>query len=156
MTTYTVRYAHLEQASKLKVGDRLTKGSLIGKMGSTGKSTKAHLHLDVARTTRVDIYRLPDIEKNNPPAGNPRQAAYFIDKDLFNIKPIITTHYADPEYIEIFNKVHFGFDLVPSDWTKEDHYNIYWNRTMLGKVSAVGFDAAGYGNYVYVQFEVNE
>ena len=156
MATYTVRYAHLEQASKLRVGDRLTKGSWIGKMGSTGKSTKAHLHLDVARTDRTDIYRLPDIEKGNPQAGNPRQAAYFIDSDLFRIKPIITTHYADPEYIELFNKVHFGFDVVPSDWSKKDHHAIYWNRSMLGKVSALGFDPSGYGNYVYVQFEVNE
>ena len=42
----TTMYAH---ASKMlvKVGDTVTQGQVIAKVGSTGKSTGAHLHLNI-------------------------------------------------------------------------------------------------------------
>lgn len=45
----TTRYGHMSRV-QVKIGDRVTAGDQIGKMGSTGRSTGTHLHYEV----RVD------------------------------------------------------------------------------------------------------
>lgn len=47
---YTTRYAHLVYGTvKLKVGATVAQGALLGKVGSTGNSTGAHLHFELLR-----------------------------------------------------------------------------------------------------------
>lgn len=150
---YTVRFAHLKNKSKLKIGERVRFGDKIGTMGSSGQSTAAHLHLDCARGEQKELFHLFDYDQKIIPA--PKQLLYFIDNDLFKVQPVITTPYADHEYFKTRKKVHHGFDVVPWDRkATEDHFDIYWNRSKEGTVLLNGYDPAGYGNYIYIMFEV--
>lgn len=45
-TGYTCHYMHLSVRS-VKVGDTIKHGDIVGKVGSTGRSTGPHLHLGV-------------------------------------------------------------------------------------------------------------
>lgn len=48
---YKTMYAHL-QSFKVRVGDRVTRGQVIGTIGSTGKSTSPHLHYEVWKNNK--------------------------------------------------------------------------------------------------------
>lgn len=48
----TTRYAHLSRVS-VKVGSRVSRGQVVGKVGSTGRSTGPHLHYEVRRKGRT-------------------------------------------------------------------------------------------------------
>ncbi|SFI17650.1 MULTISPECIES: M23 family metallopeptidase [Microbacterium] len=52
----STRYAHMQYNSlKVKTGDRVSTGDVLGLVGSTGKATGAHLHFEVLLgTTRTD------------------------------------------------------------------------------------------------------
>ena len=44
-----ITYAHMLEPSSLKVGDKISIGDTIGKVGSTGNSTGSHLHLGLKK-----------------------------------------------------------------------------------------------------------
>ena len=46
---YVSRYGHLIAGNQVKAGDLVYTGQVMGKMGSTGKSTGTHLHFEVLR-----------------------------------------------------------------------------------------------------------
>ncbi len=57
---YISRYLHMKKGSlKVKKGDKVTKGTLLGTMGNTGNSTGAHLHFAVYNDKHVFIDPLP-------------------------------------------------------------------------------------------------
>ncbi len=58
---YTSRYGHMTSNIKVKVGDRVKKGQIIGYMGSSGDSSGTHLHYEVAYNNAtfdpLELYR---------------------------------------------------------------------------------------------------
>lgn len=63
---YTL-YAHLKYGSvKVKKGDKVTKGQVIGYMGATGRATGAHLHFEVRNNKDVRIDPTPYINAALP------------------------------------------------------------------------------------------
>ena len=156
MKTFTVRFAHLVEIPIPKIGDVIFRGDKVGRMGSSGQSSANHLHIDVVESLVDRIIRLEEIgyESDKIYQPNIRQLNYFIDDELFDIKPVITTYFYDPEYKVTRGKNHPGYDLVPEDRLKtSDHFNIYWNRSRTGVILDVGYDK-GYGNYILIGFEI--
>lgn len=151
MMIYTVRFAHLAKRPDFSMGDKVVRNVVIGEMGNTGQSTAPHLHLDVVFGRHPYRYSLLSIEADNPKAS-PRQAAYFIDKELFNTEIEITTGYADPFYLQEFKKLHLGFDVIPKNRRKEN-FLIHWNRSFAGDVILIVDNDPGYGNCLYIAYE---
>ena len=153
---YTVRYSHLKELPDFEAGGIIHRNMLIGKMGSSGESTKDHLHIDVIEGTIDKLIRLQKIgyepEKSYIP--NIRQLNYFIDKGLFKFEFVITTPFYDPEYKILRKKDHPGYDVVPKDRHRtKKHFDIFWNRSKKGTVLKVGYDEKGYGNYILIGYE---
>ena len=151
---YTVRYCHMAFPTNLRIGQKIKSGDTIGKMGSTGQSTAAHLHLDCVHGEIAEPWRLSDME-NQKVVPAFRQINYFIDSGLFLVEPVITSYYNDPNYKDSAgrNIVHLAYDLVPINRHQTmNNYDIYWNRTKTGRLIAKGYDE-GYGYYAHISYE---
>jgi hypothetical protein len=144
---YTVRYAHLDGTPGISTGDILRSGDKIARMGNTGKSTGAHLHIDCVEGAIPRVWRLSEMEEEKVKAC-PSQLNWFIDKDLFQTEIEVTTYFCDPFY----GKIHMAYDVIPKDRSYA-HFDIYWNRSVNGRIISYGSDA-GYGNFIHILFEV--
>lgn len=64
---YYTLYAHIKYGTvKVKEGDKVKKGNVIGYMGNTGYSTGAHVHFEVRDTKDVKIDPTPYIDSDLP------------------------------------------------------------------------------------------
>lgn len=64
---YYTLYAHMEYGSVcVNVGDKVTKGQVIGYMGATGRATGAHAHWEVRNAEDVRIDPTPYIDADLP------------------------------------------------------------------------------------------
>lgn len=147
---HIARYAHLAELSALKVGDRVTQGQRLARMGNTGKSTGAHVHFDLVQVAHDGVYRLADIPRMivDLPALM-TQYHYFLDEQFFQAPMRITTSFGDPWYTPFGGwTFHPGYDLVPVYGPGE----IFWNRSKPGEVVGLGFDT-GYGFYIQIKYE---
>lgn len=74
-------YAHLQSPSPLSVGDTVTKGQIIGQVGTTGFSTGPHLHFETAlENERINPRQFFDIFGGSTSAAAiPTQARVVID-----------------------------------------------------------------------------
>ena len=61
--TYHI-FAHLYKFSDIKVGDRVTKSTVLGYMGNSGNSTGKHLHWEISPngTFNTENYITPDVD----------------------------------------------------------------------------------------------
>ena len=151
---YTVRFAHLERPPNWKQGDVIKRGEIVGIMGTTGQSTAIHLHIDCVEGEQKQPYKLVDLSNGNK-VSSINELAFFIDKELFGVAPYVTTKYDCQDYFQAFGKWHKGYDVVPIDRKEtKEHYAIHWNRSKTGTVSLVVDDQKGYGNCIYITYEV--
>ena len=148
----TLRVAHLESKPAYKVGDKITRGMKIGRMGNTGKSTAAHAHMDVVDGVVRKHFYLSDMFVKMRP--NKRQLDYFIDNELFGVRPVITVEYDCPKYKKTQGVRHPAYDVVPFNRHQTtDNFDIFWNRSKEGTVELILDNDVGYGHCIYISFE---
>lgn len=79
-------YGHMREASPKNVGDLVTKGDIIGHIGTTGNSTGPHLHFEITKQNRVPI-------DSNGVIKAPTSGWYWPIT-----KKNVDTYYYDPSY----------------------------------------------------------
>lgn len=100
---YYTLYAHMVYKSvKVKTGDKVKKGTVLGAMGNTGHSFGGHLHFEVYRGNNLinpTIYLTEDLPTNNKPntlkysVGDKVNVngIYVSSESTTKLKPAITT-----------------------------------------------------------------
>ena len=81
-STYSTVYAHMSKFGRIKEGQRVKQGQIIGYVGSTGLSTGPHLHyeeIENGKKINSQTLKLPS-----------RKKLKGKDRELFEIKKIKT------------------------------------------------------------------
>ena len=101
-------YAHLKYGSvAVKVGDRVTKGQVLGYMGNTGYSFGAHLHFEVRNANNVQIdptaYVGADLPNNEPkPVDNTyKVGTTYTTQVILKVRSGAGKNYAQKSYKQL-------------------------------------------------------
>lgn len=83
---FTTLYAHMGSVSQLEKGTNVEAGTVIGRVGSTGRSTGPHLHIELEiNGNKVDPEIYLDLIKNKAkpvtPSTNPEEVSPEVTKD---------------------------------------------------------------------------
>ena len=65
-------YAHMQRPTKLRIGQSYKKGTFVGKLGNTGRSTAPHLHWETSRNEA-------DVGRGGPGLKDPRKFGYSLN-----------------------------------------------------------------------------
>ena len=77
-----------------------------------------------------------------------QQCLYFYkDNDIFDKKDEVKITCGWLGY-----ENHYAYDIVPKNYS---YYDIHWNRSFTGTVSATGYNS-GYGNFVVIQYDTTK
>ncbi|WP_417761241.1 peptidoglycan DD-metalloendopeptidase family protein [Shewanella sp.] len=79
--TYTTKYLHLNKR-KVKLGDNVKQGQIIGTLGKTGRVTGAHLHYEFIVNGVHRNPRTVELPKADPIASQERSAFMALSKKL--------------------------------------------------------------------------
>ena len=65
-------YAHMQRPTNLRIGQSYKKGTFVGKLGNTGRSTAPHLHWETSRNEA-------DVGRGGPGLKDPRKFGYSLN-----------------------------------------------------------------------------
>ncbi len=120
---YYTMYGHIKYNTvKVKTGDRVTKGQIIGYMGNTGHSNGAHLHFEVRNENDVRIdptsYVDNDLPMIDEPAPEPESKP--VEEQKFRVGDLVVP-----------------IKLINYNGTKLKQYDKYYTITQLSGDRAV-------------------
>ena len=111
---YTL-YAHLEKKLKVKLGQQVKRGQVLGKEGNSGKSFGFHLHFEVRNKDNYVIDPTPYIDAdlpNLPTLPEPQKR----DENIYQVEVLIK---------DLRARASFGLDKAILGYVKSGIYQIY-------------------------------
>ncbi|WP_433584536.1 M23 family metallopeptidase [Microbacterium hydrocarbonoxydans] len=133
---WSSRYAHMVRPSTLIVGTQISRGGLIGYVGSTGNSTGPHLHIEL-RINGTAVDPLPYIQ-NAPVAGGgngwPSPAPTLEDNMIRISSPSRGTALIGPGYFRQLTtqeEIDNSSPLTSASFTGNDRQFDLWKSMVL-------------------------
>ena len=155
---YYTLYAHMAYNTvKVKVGDKVKKGQVLGYMGNTGYSFGGHLHFEVRTPSDVKIDPTPYLDKDLPSQDEFQKGYDYVTLDdmyvrwgagtNYGIKLVKNltpdgkknAYYQNPDAYAIYRKgtIYTALDVIRNE------YGI-WVRTPSGYVCMEGISGTKY------------